>query len=493
MGQGHLFISYSHDDSPLVDRLRRDLEAHGARIWIDHERLTPGAADWDASVRKGISESYTVIYVASPSAVRSRYVKSELGLAEVSSIAIIPFWIVGDSWPMVAPLSLGMTQHLDARGAKYAGALVELVKAVGLSAPSVSPGASGDAFRRWSPTTRLAPQAPTATPGQRVVDAAGRGNHTTIREAMRAAQPGERIIIRPGSYNEVLTLDKPLELVGEGDRDQIIISAADAHVIHCTASHGRVANLTLRQTGSGNAYGIDIAAGRLELEGCDISSLGWSAVSIHGDANPTVRHNRIHNSKQCGIIVYDGAQGLLEDNDISGSTLSGIEIKEKANPTVRRNHIHAGKSCGVKVHEQGQGLLEDNDIFANVYPGIDVQQESAPVVRGNRIHHNEGSGINIHDKGAGVFEDNEIYANVASKLSTAIWSMLSVPSAGIEISGGAPTMRRNSVRQNNGAGIHIRGTGGGVFEENDLRGNSGGAWNIQASCLPNVTKRGNLE
>ena len=43
--------------------------------------------------------------------------------------------------------------------------------------------------------------------------------------------------------------------------------------IRFKANIGRISNLTLRQVGGeGIWYGIDITQGRLELEGCDISS-----------------------------------------------------------------------------------------------------------------------------------------------------------------------------------------------------------------------------
>ena len=42
-----------------------------------------------------------------------------------------------------------------------------------------------------------------------------RGDHITIAEAIQAANPGDRILVRPGLYQEGLVLDKPLEIIGE--------------------------------------------------------------------------------------------------------------------------------------------------------------------------------------------------------------------------------------------------------------------------------------
>jgi len=56
----------------------------------------------------------------------------------------------------------------------------------------------------------------TSTP-IRVVDPLYRGDYTTITEAIEAANPGDRIIVRPGLYQEGLIVEKPLEIIGEGE------------------------------------------------------------------------------------------------------------------------------------------------------------------------------------------------------------------------------------------------------------------------------------
>ena len=92
---------------------------------------------------------------------------------------------------------------------------------------------------------------------------------------------------------------------------------------------------------------MDISQGRLDLEGCDISSQSLACVAIRDGADPRLRRNKIHDGKQAGVFVYDGGLGTLEDNDITGNALSGVEIKTGGNPTLRRNQIHDNKQSGV--------------------------------------------------------------------------------------------------------------------------------------------------
>jgi hypothetical protein len=108
-------------------------------------------------------------------------------------------------------------------------------------------------------------------PPTHVVDAYQRRDFTTVSAAIRAARSGDRILVRPGLYEEGLVVDKPLEILGDGPVADIVIRARAADALLFRASMGRVANLTLQQVGGGGKwYGVDITQGRLDLEGCDI-------------------------------------------------------------------------------------------------------------------------------------------------------------------------------------------------------------------------------
>jgi parallel beta-helix repeat protein len=317
-------------------------------------------------------------------------------------------------------------------------------------------------------------------PPTRVVDAWHRGDFTTISAAIKAAKPGDRILVRPGLYEEGLVVDKPLEILGDGPVAEIMIRARGANALSFRASIGRVANLTLRQAGDERMlFGVDIAQGRLDLEGCDISCQSSACVAIRNGADPRLRRNHIHDGKQSGVYVYDGGLGTLEDNDITGNAYSGVEIKTGGNPTLRRNQIHDGKQSGVLVRENGLGMLEDNDITGNAYAGVSIETGGNPTLRHNRINQNRYHGAWIYDGGRGVLEDNDLTGNA---------------SVGVSIkTGGNPTLRHNRINRNGYQAVGIRDGGQGVFEDNDLTGNLRGAWNIHDDCKANVTRERNKE
>ena len=211
-------------------------------------------------------------------------------------------------------------------------------------------------------------------PPTHVVDASQRGDFATIGQAINASRPGDRILVRPGLYEEGLIVDKPLEILGDGPVRDIEIRAHSAHVVLFTATMGRIANLTLRQLGGEGAwFGVDIAQGRLDLEGCDISSQSLACVAIHDGADPRLRRNQIRDGQQNGVFVYDDGRGTLEDNEITGNGSAGVGIKTGGDPTLRRNQIRDGQLNGVFVYDDGRGTLEDNEITGNASAGVGIR------------------------------------------------------------------------------------------------------------------------
>ncbi|MFL6213154.1 MAG: right-handed parallel beta-helix repeat-containing protein [Blastocatellia bacterium] len=366
---------------------------------------------------------------------------------------------------------------------------------------------------------------PKSEPPTVVVDALHRGDYATLTEALKEAKPGTRILVRPGLYKEGVLIDKPIEIVGDGERDDIVIEASGKDAVLFQANMGRITNLTLRQAGGGEWYCVDIAQGRLDLEECDILSQSLACVAIHGGADPRLRRNRIHDGKQMGVFVYENGQGTLEDNDIFANAFAGVEIKEGGNPTLRHNRIHDGKQSGVFVHKNGQGTLEDNDIFANARAGVEIREGGNPTLRHNRIHDGKQVGVFVNDNGQGTLEDNDIFANALAGVEIREGSnptlrqnrihggkqvgvyvyengqgtledndIFANALAGVWIQeGGHPTLRYNRVCKNKGQGIRVVEGGGGVFEGNDLRENAGGAWDIAAGSKSKVQRIDNIE
>lgn len=153
---GYYFISYSRQDLSFTQRLIRDLQPH-VNIWVDKIGLQAGTPDWENALRDAIQKANGVIYVASPTARQSTFVRDELAVADMEKKPIYPIWAFGsderrmDSFPM----GLGFIQAVDMREDAYANGLTELVEQLKLTAQIVS-----SSKVEKQPPTRSEPQLP---------------------------------------------------------------------------------------------------------------------------------------------------------------------------------------------------------------------------------------------------------------------------------------------------------------------------------------------
>ena len=216
-----------------------------------------------------------------------------------------------------------------------------------------------------------------------IVDALHRGDHSNLTGALQAAEPGHLILVRHGLYGEGITIDKAVEIIGDGEPGDVVIEATGKDVIVFRANMGRVVNLTVRQMGGDKWYAVDISQGRLDLEGCDITSTSLACVAIHGGADRAaiarLRRNRIHDGKQSGVFVYEKASARWRTMRSSATRIRASRLSPAA---IRRSAATAfttASKVGLRLRD-GLGTLEDNEIFGNAYGRRDQvrRQSDAP-------------------------------------------------------------------------------------------------------------------
>ncbi|MAQ95971.1 MAG: hypothetical protein CMM84_20890 [Rhodothermaceae bacterium] len=510
------FLSYVHFDddhnhgriTTLRERLEGEIETlYGRPVRILQDRTGIGWGEpWERWIEDSLDAVAFLIPVVTPKYFQSDYCRAEferfrererqLGREDL----ILPIYFVDadevneEAVRVTDPIAVELhrRQYADCRDLRHesltsaaAGRRLEGMARKIKAALPPPPGRPSRPRRRSAPTDS-APSAPVfeqTSPSSRnepttvTVDGMGRGDYTSLVDAVRAAQAGTRILVRPGLYTGGIVLDKPLEIVGDGPLAEIEVVATGETVLRFETTMGRVSGLTIKQRG-GDGYGVEIAQGRLFLESCDVKSEGLSCVAVHSGADPVVRGNRIHDGKQAGVFVYEDGRGTYEDNDVFANAGAGFAVQEGADPVVRGNRIHHGKQSGVYIHTDGRGTYEDNDVFANAYSGFEVKTGADPVVRGNRIHDGKGGGVYIHTDGRGTYEDNDVFANAYT---------------GFEVMTGAdPVVRGNRISANTQPGIWVHEGGKGTYERNHLWDNKRGPWAIAADA-GEVTRLDNIE
>ena len=202
-----------------------------------------------------------------------------------------------------------------------------------------------------------------------IVSQSGQGHFAAIGEAVRNARPGSSILVRPGVYEEYIILDKPLKIIGDGTKEDIIVRCAVSNCILMLADSAYVSNLTLQGTSgtTGNGkFAVNITSGQLQLEDCEITSDALSGVAIHGPTTaPILRRCKISCGNDSGVFVFNNGRGLIEECEISDNQRHGVMITQGGNPVINRCTITRNRANGIYASTDGMGRVEDCDLTGN--------------------------------------------------------------------------------------------------------------------------------
>ena len=295
-----------------------------------------------------------------------------------------------------------------------------------------------------------------------IVDPAGGGDTLSIADAIARAKAGATIAIRPGTYDEGLTIERPLNLVPAVPEAAPLIAPSKGPCVVATGSGGSISGL--RFAGA-KASDPNIAAepclllsnSSLHIEGNQITGGHGPAILVRDGGTPEIAGNTIENGGGPGIVVAAGAAPRIANNTIKKMAQSALIVRGGAAPAISDNTIEA--SGGLVFAEGATGTLEGNRIGASTASGIEVTTGADPAVIDNTIEQAAGAGIFVYDHGRGRFERNVV---VASRLSGVVIA-----------AGGNARLSGNTIRESEQHGVLVVEGGRAVLEGNAVADNRG--------------------
>ena len=449
------FLSYSHFDdnhddglvSQLAIRIASEVQAqlgYEFHLFIDRKDIKWGQA-WKIRLGSGLATSTFFMPVLTPSYFRSEYCVAEavefLGSERqlMRSDLVLPIYYidVDDSLLDSSDLRKQLTEHqfLDWRDLRFepltapeirkriASAAADICKAIKVSSedsslPDTSKQVTDDAV---DSTESCSTSVLSAISGQRIeptliiVDPHDCDAYCSISDAIEHAGAGARILIRPGVYYEIITIEKPIELIGAGaSPNSVKVHGGGGPTITVNTSFSRISNISFFQDGQGendNEPAALVTQGRPDIDNCEFVSSNGIGLRV-SNSDPVIRNCSIHNCASFGVVFESQSRGSLEDCDIYENRLSNVLVCDKSNPSIRRCTIHHGHQSGIYINDFGYGMIENNDVFDNSHAGLATSHDGSPIVRGNRITRSKHyGGIYVFKKGAGIFERNDLRGN----------------------------------------------------------------------------------
>lgn len=124
-----VFLSYSHADTEIMQRVKNTLVESGLSVWTD-EKIEVGTPSWIKAIDSAIRQTGCVVVIFSPDAVTSWGVDEELSFARIQQKRVFPILARGDEKNSV-PFGTSSAQWVDIRtDSNYEEKISQLINSI---------------------------------------------------------------------------------------------------------------------------------------------------------------------------------------------------------------------------------------------------------------------------------------------------------------------------------------------------------------------------
>lgn len=260
------------------------------------------------------------------------------------------------------------------------------------------------------------------------------GPFYSIQAAIDNSSPGNRICVKPGTYNEnLLILQGPLSIIGDGPADSVIINKPTQTSITINTDSVYLENLKIVRDPFATESGINVQSGnshvfkRLnivgattsiflnnsnnnKIQGCNFEKINISGIKrgiATNNSHGNVILNNVFNVKDA-IDLWQSNDNLIKGNQFTGFT-EGFNGTYSNNSVVDSNSFNGGP-WPVRIDSSLDNIVKNNHII-NCQKGVWVNASDNTDIRGNHITDNSHYGIDVSYSNNAVIFNNNILNN----------------------------------------------------------------------------------
>ncbi|MDR4938318.1 right-handed parallel beta-helix repeat-containing protein [Rossellomorea marisflavi] len=244
----------------------------------------------------------------------------------------------------------------------------------------------------------------------------------SVQSAIDHANPGDTVLVDPGTYQEAIHIEKPIIIKGhkrvtlagemtihsnvtldgisiageEGDQIDVGVSIQSGHVMitDCSITRTRSIGILVNHGAS------------LEIHRSTISHTG-NAINAKEKSTFLMKQSNVSHCTACSIWCVGGSVATIEDCQLADSEYAHVLVKEGSRATIHQSSIHSCQSNGVLVRD-AELLMTNCELYGNNLSQVSADN-SQICIKDCHIHQGKEKTNGIHlERSVLQLEDSQI-------------------------------------------------------------------------------------
>ena len=180
----------------------------------------------------------------------------------------------------------------------------------------------------------------------------------TIAAALIKAQPGDTVLLPPGTFRELVELKSGVDLIAQKPRETIL----EGSLVANNVSHSRVEGLQIRA----GTVGIDVRNSDIQIVRCEVSGAHTAGVRFSGNSSGSLIASTMRDNPGAGIAVEDTAAPAIEHNTVAangaepGATHPGLLIHTTGRPAIAGNYFSGNGAEAIWMQAADDSIVQRN-------------------------------------------------------------------------------------------------------------------------------------